>query len=195
MRPSRISAALLACLATCIASAISAHAQTRTTPVSQKAAPASPVARPAAAQAEPARGDPAKAGKPVSERLLDARWVLFPARLALVIVFLTLALFLLMSGAWGATRVAHSLRHMKWSQPPRRLKRGEVGAAGTSVALEREERLNTNIENDDERDRQIASLCEVVERLAREHNEIAATVAVMGRRGGSRPNGEQEDVG
>jgi hypothetical protein len=92
----------------------------------------------------------------VSETLFEAEWVIFPARLALVIVFLTIALLLLMFGGWGAARVAHSLRHMKWSEPPRRLKRGEVGAAGTSVALEWEERMHENLQQDAERDQQLA---------------------------------------
>jgi hypothetical protein len=105
--------------------------------------------------------------------------VIFPARLALVIVFLTIALFLLLFGAWGALRVAHSLRHMKWSQPPRRLKRGEVGAAGTSFALEFEERIHENLQQDAERDQQLGSLSEIVAQLSKDQNAMAATVAAM----------------
>lgn len=195
MHPSRIVPAVLACLAICIAPATPAAAQTRTVP--QKPAPAPPAARPVAPRADPSRGDTAKVGKPVpvSQRLFDAEWVLFPARLALVIVFLTLAVFLVMCGIWSAIRVAHSLRHMKWSQPPRRLKRGEVGAAGTSLAVEWEERLSTNIENDEERDRQIAWLREVVDRLTLDHNRLSARVAGVVKATGVRPDDEAEDLG
>ncbi len=188
-------AALLACLVICIAPATPAAAQTQAAPTTQKAAPAPPIAPPAAARAEAARSDSAKAGKSVSERLFAADWVLFPARLALIIVFLTLALFLLMCGIWSAIRVVHSLRHMKWSQPPRRLKRGEVGAAGTSLAVEWEERLSTNIENDEERDRQIAWLREVVDRLTLDHNRLAARVAAIAKATGVHSDGEAESPG
>jgi hypothetical protein len=195
MRPTHIVTVLLACLAISIAPATSGAAQIRPTPVGQKAKPAPPAPRPAAARAEAAPGDTAKASKPVSQRLFDAEWVLFPARLALVIVLLTLALFLLICGVWSAVRVAHALRHMKWSQPPRRLKRGEVGAAGTSLAVEWEERLSTNIENDEERDRQIAWLREVVDRLTLDHNRLAARVAAIAKATGVHPDGEAENPG
>lgn len=125
------------------------------------------------------RRDTLQAGKSVSERLFEARWVIFPARLALVIVFVTVALLLLMFGAWASVRTAHSLRHTKWSEPPRRLKRGELGAAGTSFALEFEERIHENLERDAERDREIIRLHEMVARLSSEHDDLAATVEIL----------------
>jgi uncharacterized coiled-coil protein SlyX len=97
----------------------------------------------------------------------------------LVIVFVTVALLLVLCGAWSAVRVAHSLRHTKWSEPPRRLKRGEVGAAGTSFALEFEERMHENLEQDAERDREIARLHEMVAQLSAEHDGLAAAVAAL----------------
>jgi hypothetical protein len=141
------------------------------------------------------RRDTANAGKSVSERLFDAQWVLFPARLALAIVFVTVAGLLLIGGSWAAARLAHSLRHLNWKQPPRRLKRGEVGAAGTTLAVEWEERLSTNIENDEERDRQIAWLREVVDRLTLDHNRLAARVAAVVESAGVRHDREAEDLG
>jgi hypothetical protein len=195
MHPARVIAALLACLAICIAPATPAAAQTRAAPAGQKAAPAPAVPRPVAARTDAVPSDSAKAGKSVSQRLFDAEWVLFPVRVALVIVFVTIALFLLMCGIWSAIRMVHSLRHMKWSQPPRRLKRGELGAAGTSLAVEWEERLSTNIQNDEERDRQIAWLREVVDRLTLDHNRLVARVAAIAKAAGVHPDGEAEDLG
>jgi hypothetical protein len=179
MRRVLVFPALLAVLAICTAPAATAHAQTAGQPVREKAAPAPPAPQPPTTAAGRARADSARAAKSVSERLFDADWVIFPTRLALVIVFLTLALVLLMFGTWGAVRVAHSLRHTKWSQPPRRLKRGEVGAAGTSVALEFEERVQENLQQDAERDQQIASLREGLAQLSKDHTAVAATVAAM----------------
>jgi hypothetical protein len=118
--------------------------------------------------------------------------VIFPARLALVIVFLTIALLLLMLGTWSTVRVAHPLRHTKWAQPPRRLKRGELGAAGTSVALEFEERLHDNLEQDAERDRQLVSLHETVARLSRELDEVVAAVTALFQKRQEKDEGESE---
>lgn len=178
MRLVRVLPVLLAALAIYIALAAPADAQTASAPVREKAAPAR-MTRPAPVSVRQQRPDTALASRSVSERLFDAEWVIFPARLALVIVFLTLALVLLMFGTWGAVRVAHSLRHTKWSQPPRRLKRGEVGAAGTSVALEFEERMHENLQQNTERDQQLASLSEIVARLSKDQKATAATVAAM----------------
>lgn len=187
MLSSRIFPALLAVMAICIAAAGSAGAQAASPAVREKAAP-QPAAKPVAPPSVPARRDTAKVSTSVSERLFDAGWVVFPARLALVVVFTTVALLLLILGAWAAVRTAHSLRHTRWREPPRRLKRGEVGAAGTTVAVEWEERLATNNENDQEQDRQIASLREVVDRLTREHNAFAARLGVVEALAGVRPN-------
>lgn len=186
MLRSRIFIALLASMAICIASALPAGAQTARPSVREKVAPAPPTPRPIPGPAEAESQNAAQEDKSISGRLFQAPWVLFPARLALVIVFLTVAVLLVIGGSWAAARLAHSLRHLNWKQPPRRLKRGEVGAAGTTLAVEWEERLSTNIESDEERDRQIASLKEVVDRLTKEHNELATTVAAMGRTGGTR---------
>lgn len=178
MRRSLLFATLLVVGST-FASATPAGAQAASAPVQAKT-----VQAPRAAPSSPpptryTRADTAHASKSVSEKLFDAHWVLFPARLALVIVFLTIALLLLMFGAWSVVRVAHSLRHMKWGQPPRRLKRGELGAAGTSFAVEWEERMHENLEQDAERDRQIAALHETVAGLSKEHDELAAMVAAL----------------
>jgi hypothetical protein len=96
-----------------------------------------------------------------------------------VTVFVTVALFLLMCGTWSAVRVAHSLRHTKWSEPPRRLKRGELGAAGTSFALEFEERMHENLEQDAERDREIARLHVMVAQLSSGQHELAAAFGAL----------------
>jgi hypothetical protein len=176
----RIFSILLAFVAISIAPAEHGGAQAARPPVRETAAAAPPTLRPIPAQAKAGGQSAAQTDKSISGRLFEAPWVLFPARLALAIVFLTVAVLLLIGGSWAAARLAHSLRHLNWQQPPRRLKRGEVGAAGTTLAVEWEERLSTNIESDEERDRQIASLREVVDRLTKEHNELAATVAAMG---------------
>jgi cytochrome c-type biogenesis protein CcmH/NrfG len=178
MRRIRIFATLFAVMAIQTSAASPAEAQAGGAAVREKTVTA-PSRKPAEAQPPRVRRDTANASESVSERLFDAGWVIFPARLALVIVFLTIALFLLMLGTWIAIRVAHSLRHMKWSQPPRRLKRGEVGAAGTSFALEFEERVHENLQQDAERDQQLASLSEIVAQLSKDQNAMAATVAAM----------------
>jgi hypothetical protein len=121
----------------------------------------------------------------VTEKLFDARWVVFPARLALVIVFSAFAMLLLMAGTWAAVRVAHSLRHLRWKEPPRRLRRAEVGAAGTTLALELEDRVQENARQDAERDQQIAAVLDSLERLTKAHEGLAATVAVMRSKLGS----------
>lgn len=128
------------------------------------------------AQPAPSRRDSASVSRSVSEKIFDADWVIFPARLAVVIVFLAVAVLFLMGGCWAAVRVAHSLRHTKWAQPPRRLKRGEIGAAGTSFAMEFEERLHENLERDAKRDQEIANLRDMVDQLSREQSEVAAII-------------------
>jgi HAMP domain-containing protein len=135
------------------------------------------------------------ADKSLSQTLFDTGWVLFPARLALVIVFLTIAMLLLMFGTWSTVRVAHSLRHTRWSQPPRRLKRGEVGAAGTSFAVEWEERMHENLEQDAARDRQIVALHETVARLSKEHAAMAAAVDALLQRNPEIDGNEAEFQG
>jgi hypothetical protein len=192
MRRSRIFSALLAVVAICAAAAPSAGAQAAAPAVREKAAPRA-AARPVAAQRPQERRDTAHASNSVSQRLFEARWVIFPARLALVIVFVTVSLFLLLCGAWSAVRVAHSLRHTKWSEPPRRLKRGEVGAAGTTVAVEWEERLTTNAENDAQRDRQIALLGEGLERIKKVHNAFDGRLTTLETLAGVHPHEQAEE--
>ena len=174
----RIFSVLLAVMAICVSATASAGAQAGSPAVRERAASQTP-ARPVATRPAQARRDTAQADKSVSERLFDAGWVVLPARLALVAVCLTIALLLLMCGLWSTLRVAHSLRHTRWSEPPRRLKRGEFGAAGTSVALEFEERLHANLEQDAERDQQIAELQTNLAQLSTEHRRVAATVTVL----------------
>jgi hypothetical protein len=176
MRLSRIFAAVFAVLAICIPAASPAEAQAASPAVRQKTSEVR-AGRPVAARPREVRRNTAETSKSVTQRLFDARWVIFPARLTLVIVFLTVALLLLSCGTWGALRIAHSLWHTKWRQPPRQLKRGELGAAGTSLSLEFEERMHENLEHDAARDRQLATLHAIVARLSREHDEVAATVA------------------
>jgi hypothetical protein len=131
--------------------------------------------RPAAsASTAPAR-PPAPASKPLSQKVFDTPWVLFPTRLAIVIVLLAVSALFLMSGCWGAVRLAHLLRHLDWKEPPRRLKRGELGAAGATFGWEFEERLNGKRKEDEERDRQIALLQESVKRLSQEQIDLIST--------------------
>lgn len=165
-------------MAICVWAAASAEAQADSAGVREKAVTAHS-RKPGETRPAQVRRDTASAGKSVSERLFDAGWVIFPARLALVIVFVTIALLLLMLGTWSTVRVAHSLRHTKWAQPPRRLKRGELGAAGTSVALEFEERLHDTLEQNAARDRQLALLHETVARLSQELDEVVAAVTTL----------------
>lgn len=73
--------------------------------------------------------------------------------------------------------MAHLLRHMQWKEPPRRIKRGELGAAGASLGWEFEDRSTANSANDAERDKQIALLQQNLERLTQEQIELAASVA------------------
>lgn len=183
----RILPGLFAVMAICIAATGSAGAQAASPAVRENAAPR-PAARPAAPRPAPARRDTAQANRSVSERLFDAGWVVLPARLALVAVCLTIALLLVMFGVWSALRVAHSLRHTRWSEPPRRLKRGEFGAAGTSVALEFEERLSSNTENDREQDRQIALVREALRRLDEEHSAFETRLTSIEILAGVRPD-------
>lgn len=117
-------------------------------------------------------------------------------RLAIVIVLLAVSLLFLIGGCWGAVRMAHLLRHMQWKEPPRRIKRGELGAAGASLAFEFEERLNVKREEDDERDRQLAWLRTAVLRLRAGHDQMAAALEVLGQSGQKgHPHGNSDDVG
>ena len=193
MRRFRIFSALLAVMAICAAAAPFAGAQAAAPAVREKAAPR-PALHPAAGQRAADRRDTAQARESVSQRLFEARWVIFPARLALVIVFVTIALLLLLCGAWSAVRVAHSLRHTKWSEPPRRLKRGEVGAAGTTVAVEWEERLSSNTENDREQDRQIALLTQAYARFTREFHQFGVRLSTLEALAGVRPHERADDA-
>jgi hypothetical protein len=167
MQRSRIFVALFAVVAICLSAAPPTGAQSGTASVREKAAPV-PAARPAAAPPPQVRSDSTHASKSVSQRLFDAGWVIFPARVAIVIVFMSVGLLLAMGGSWSALRVAHSLWHTEWGEPPRRLKRGEVGAAGTTLAVEWEERLSSNANKDREQDRQIALLKEAFKRMNEE---------------------------
>jgi hypothetical protein len=194
MRRSRIFPALLAVVAICVAAAGSAGAQAAPPAVREKAAPPTP-GRQVATRPAQARRDTAEAGKSVSVRLFDAGWVVLPARLALVAVCLTIALLLLMCGVWSTLRVAHSLRHTRWSEPPRRLKRGEFGAAGTSVAVEFEERLSSNADNDREQDRQIESLTEACARFTREFHQFDVRLSSLEALVGVHPNERADDTG
>lgn len=194
MRWSRLFFALLAVMAICVPAAPPAWAQAGPAPTREKAG-AAPSARPVAARPPQARTDTAQASKSVSARLFDAGWVIFPARLALVIVCVTVALFLAMCGTWSALRVAHSLWHTEWSEPPRQLKRGELGAAGTSLALEWEERFSTNTENDRERDAQIAWLEDGFNRVTKDINTLAARVTTLEIQAGVRSHERTGDTG
>lgn len=156
-----------------------------------------PAQRGPAGAASAAGARPAPTGpKSLSQRVFDTPWVLFPTRLTIVIVLLAVSVLFLMSGCWGAVRFAHLLRHMEWKEPPRRLKRGELGAAGASLAFEFEERLNAKREEDEERDRQIAWLRTAVLRLTAGHERTAAALEVLGESGRKGdPRGEADDVG
>jgi hypothetical protein len=112
--------------------------------------------------------------KSLSQSVFDTPWVLFPTRLTIVIVFLAVAMLFLMSGCWGAVRFAHLLRHLEWKEPPRRLKRGELGAAGTSLGWEFEDRTSRDLAKDNERDEQIAALQLSVAALSRDQREIVS---------------------
>lgn len=194
MRPSRIFSALLAVMAICAAAAGSAGAQAAGPAVRAKAVPRA-IAKPVATRPTQVRRDTTQASKSVSQRLFDAGWVVFPARLSLVVVCLTVALFLAMCGMWAAARVLHSLRHTKWSEPPRRLKRGEFGAAGTTVAVEWEERLSSNTENDREQDQQIAWLDKAFNRLTEEVETFRVRLATLEALSGVRPHERADDTG
>jgi hypothetical protein len=98
-------------------------------------------------------------------------------RLAIVIVLLAVSLLFMIGGCWGAVRMAHLLRHMQWKEPPRRLKRGEFGAAGASLDWEFEDRSTRDAVQDIERDKQIVLLQQNQERLSQEQIKLAATVA------------------
>ncbi|HST61903.1 MAG TPA: hypothetical protein VLK84_24595 [Longimicrobium sp.] len=133
--------------------------------------------------------------KSLSQKIFESSWVLFPTRMAVVIVLVAIAVLFLMSGAWGAVRFAHLLRHLEWKEPPRRLKRGELGAAGANLAFEFEERLNVKREEDEERDRQIAWLRTAVLRLSAEHNEVVAALELVDRNRERGSHGKRDDVG
>ena len=178
MHRSRIFAPLLAVVAICIPAAPQAGAQGASSAVPRKSA-SEPAARPPATRPVQVGRDTTVARKSLSERLFEARWVVFPARFAIISVCLSLGLVLLICGTWGAVRVAHSLLHTKWQEPPRRLKRGEIGAAGTSLGVEWEERLSTNTENDRQQDAQITWLEEGFNRVTRDVNTLAARVTTL----------------
>lgn len=82
-------------------------------------------------------------------------------------------MLLLAGGSWVAYRLAHSMRHLNWKEPPRRLKKGELGAAGTTLGWEFEDQTSKQDRaKDAERDQQIAALYNLVERLSQEHREL-----------------------
>lgn len=162
--------------------------------------------RPAPAHSTTARPDSATrtraaaesrthSAKSLSQRIFETPWVLFPTRMAVVIVLVAIGVLFLMSSAWGAVRFAHLLRHLEWKEPPRRLKRGELGAAGANLAFEFEERLNVKREEDEERDRQIAWLRTAVLRLSAEHNEVVAALELVDRNRERGSHGKRDDVG
>lgn len=191
MRRLRIFSALLAVLATCTSAAPPAGAQAAGPAVREKTV-APPVPKTATT---PQAGRDTAQQKSVSHKLFDAGWVIFPARVALVTVSMTIAVLLLMGGMWSTARVVHSLWHTKWSEPPRKLKRGEVGAAGTTLAVEWEERLSTNAANDQHQDQQISVLDEAVERLTAEFSAFDARLAILEALTGVHPHERAEDGG
>src|SRR5215207_1643661 len=157
---------MLAMLASCGTRAPLAQAQA-TAPASRDSSAIRRPEQPHAAVATHSIGrerNPAR--RSVTEKLFDAQWVIFPARLSLVIVFSALAALLLTSGTWVTVRLAHSMRHLRWKEPPRRWKRGELGAIGTTLGWEFEERTSRELARDEERDQQIVALQKSVERLS-----------------------------
>lgn len=184
-------AIVLAALAICTSAPTAAGAQA-TTPAIRVTAPAPRQAAPAEVKV-PMR-DTAQSSKPLSQRVFDTPWVLFPTRLATAVVLLAVAVLFLMSGSWGAVRFAHLLRHLKWKEPPRRLKRGELGAAGASLAFEFEEQSNVRRDEDAERDRQIAWLRTSVLRLMAAQDQIFVTqnqlAGALGEVRGSKERGQ-----
>ncbi len=169
------------------------HAQDTVRPAPQESATTRPDSTSRARPAAEPRTPPAKS---LSQKIFETPWVLFPTRMAVVIVLVAIAVLFLMSGAWGAVRFAHLLRHLQWKEPPRRLKRGELGAAGANLAFEFEERLNVKREEDEERDRQIAWLRTTVLRLTADHNRTAAALKMITEPGAKdRPHGKADDVG
>ena len=115
----------------------------------------------------------------VPERLFGPGWVVFPARLVLVTIFFAVAVFAGSGGLWAGYRVAHTLKHSDWKEPPRRLKRGEIGAAGATIALEWEERLTSNESGDGRRDQQIAALWKAVNQLTTRVNALSASIGLL----------------
>lgn len=67
---------------------------------------------------------------------------------------------------------------MKWRHPFRRPERGETDTARAST-LALEEHLREKKERDAERDRQIASLREMVDQLSNSQREMAGKIAAM----------------
>lgn len=169
------------------------HAQDTIRPAPAKSATARPDSM---SRARPAAEPRTASAKSLSQKIFETPWVLFPTRMAVVIVLVAIAVLFLMSGAWGAVRLAHLLRHLEWKEPPRRLKRGELGAAGANLAFEFEERLNVKREEDEERDRQIAWLRTTVLRLTADHNRTAAALKMITEPGAKdRSHGKADDVG
>lgn len=168
-----------------------APAATQTSPIPRPPAGVAAKDSASATKVEPARTGPAS----VSDRLFSPGWVLFPARVVLVTILLALGLLAGSGGAWLAYRMAHSLRHTKWREPPRRLKRGEIGAAGASVALEWEDRIERNESQDAERDQQIATLREAVTELTELYNDLSAAVKLLVEGQASDERGSADDPG
>jgi len=166
------------------------HAQDTIRPVA--AVPTVPASRPESRDAAQPVSLP---GKSLPQRIFDTPWVLFPTRFAVVIVLLAFAALCLVSGVWGAVRFAHLLRHLEWGEPPRRIKRGEMGAAGANLAFEFEERLSVKRAEDDERDLQIAWLRTAVARLSAEHNEVVTALEMIDANRERRLDGDRDDVG
>jgi hypothetical protein len=119
----------------------------------------------------------APAAKSLSQRVFETPWVLFRTRLTVVIVLLAVAALFLTGSIWSTLRLAHLLRHMQWKEPPRRLERGEFGAAGASLGWEFEDRSTRDAVQDIGRDKQIVLLQQNQERLSQEQIKLAATVA------------------
>jgi hypothetical protein len=149
-------------------------AQDTTQPAPQKSVAARPEPARRTRQAAEPRTAPIKS---LSQRIFETPWVLFPTRLTVVIVLGAVAALFLAGSIWSTVRLAHLLRHMRWTEPPRRLKRGELGAAGASLGWEFEDRSTRDSAQDAEQDKQIALLQQNMERLTQEQIELAATVA------------------
>jgi hypothetical protein len=144
--------------------------------------------RHAAAASTASAGSTAPPPRSLSQRVFDTPWVLFPTRLTIVIVLLAVAVMFSMGGFWGAVRLAHLLRHLEWKEPPRRWKRGELGAAGATLGWEFEDRTTKETGKDAKRDQQILLLQQNVTRLSKDHTELLSVfVNVLKGTSGSSP--------